>query len=216
MADQKMGLLLAGLDRSAAAADEFDDWYDTEHIPERLRIPGFLTGERWIGVDDPALSVSLYDLESAAVLRQAAFRAVSGENLSPWSKRMTGKCRPLFRFEAEQILPGDRPGPAGAGGLMMFAMNPVPEADKDFNDWYNEEHVPSLARVPGCLCARRFRILDARSDGNQRYLAVYHLESPGVCSSEPWKRAIETPWTHRIRPRTRDRLRHVLRPARRA
>ncbi len=206
-----MGLLVAGFDRSAVAADEFNDWYDTEHIPERKRVKGFVNCERWLGAEDSNISIATYDLESPAVLQSPAYRAIAGANLSPWSKRIIGKCRRICRFEAEQLTPGNRAAPPGAGGLMMFAMNVAPEAEADFNDWYNQEHVPSLAAVPGCLCARRFRILDAVSEGRQRYLAVYHLESPEVCSSDPWKKAIETPWTLRIRPHQRDRLRIVLR-----
>ena len=41
----------------------------------------------------------------------------------------------------------------GAGGLMMFAMNVMPAAEADFNAWYDQEHVPRLAAVPGCLTA---------------------------------------------------------------
>ena len=27
---------------------EFDDWHAHEHMPERLAIPGFLRGSRWV------------------------------------------------------------------------------------------------------------------------------------------------------------------------
>jgi hypothetical protein len=43
------GALIAVTDFSNVAADEFNDWYDTEHIPERQRVPGFLTLQRRIG-----------------------------------------------------------------------------------------------------------------------------------------------------------------------
>ena len=33
------GLLFASFDYSGAHEDEFHDWYDLEHIPERLRVP---------------------------------------------------------------------------------------------------------------------------------------------------------------------------------
>jgi hypothetical protein len=36
------GVLIAAMDFSNVAEDEFNDWYDTEHIPERQRVPGFL------------------------------------------------------------------------------------------------------------------------------------------------------------------------------
>jgi hypothetical protein len=37
-----MGLLVAGFDSSPVNPDEFNDWYDTEHVPERRRVPGFV------------------------------------------------------------------------------------------------------------------------------------------------------------------------------
>jgi len=49
MSDKAMGLLVAGFDYSPVAADEFNDWYDTEHVPERERVPGFMRIERWVG-----------------------------------------------------------------------------------------------------------------------------------------------------------------------
>src|SRR5262249_39233753 len=212
-----MGLLVAGFDFSAVAEDEFNDWYDTEHIPERQRVPGFVNCERWIGAENPKVAIATYDLESLAVLQSAPYRAIAGPNLSVWSKRVTGKCKRICRFEAEQTLPGNQSAPTeGAEGMLFFAMNPIREAEADFNDWYNKEHVPALGAVPGCLSARRFKIHNAASDGNHRYLALYHLASPEVCSSAAWRKAAETPWTLKIRPQTRDRLRIVLRRYRRA
>jgi len=31
--------------------DEYDDWHVHEHMPERLAIPGFQRGSRWVLVD---------------------------------------------------------------------------------------------------------------------------------------------------------------------
>ncbi len=207
-----MGLLVAGFDFSTVAEDEFNDWYDTEHVPERARTPGFINCERWIGADDPKISIATYDLETLAVLQSPAYKAIGGVNLSPWSKRVTAKCKRICRFEAEQTLPGNLAAPgSGANAMLFFAMNPTPEAEADFNAWYNEEHVPALAAVPGCLAARRFRIVTGDSAGNHRYLALYHLASVEVQVSDAWKKAASTPWTERIRPHMRDRLRIVLR-----
>ena len=206
------GILIAAFDFSGAAADEFDDWYDTEHLPERQRVPGFLSLERWIGADDPRQSVATYDLASLAVLDSPAYRAIGGDNLSPWSKRVTAKCRRLMRFEGEQILPGDRLAAAGAEGLLLIAMTPAPEIETAFNAWYDTEHVPALARVPGVLAARRFR---ARA-GSPGYAALYHLAGPEVPSGAEWRRASEaTPMPPAIRPLIGDRLRLVCRKYRR-
>jgi hypothetical protein len=201
------GLLAAGFDFRTVAEDEFNDWYDTEHIPERRRIPGFISAQRWIGAEDPKISVALYDLESPDVLTTPAYRAIAGANLSPWSKRMIGKCRRLLRFEGEQMSPhGGIPAIASAG-MLLFAMNVAPEAEQEFNAWYDEEHIPRLSAVRGCLSARRFR----STGGSPKYLALYHLAAPEVVSTKVWEAAAITPWTLKLRPRTSDRLRIVLR-----
>ena len=206
-----MGLLVAGFDYSPVEEDEFNDWYDTEHMPERVATPGFGRCERWLGADNPKISIATYDLDTLAVLKSEPYLKIGGANLSPWSKRLTAKAKRICRFEAEQLPPGNAKAPSGAGGMLLYAMNCSPEAEKDFNAWYDEEHIPRLSRVPGCLSARRFRIVTAASEGNQRYLAVYHLTGPEVCSSGAWKEAAVTPWTERMRPHFRDGLRLPLR-----
>jgi hypothetical protein len=110
------GQLIVALDFSGIAEDEFHDWFDTEHMPERERVPGFLSCRRWIGVQNPKEAVHLFDLDSLAVLESPAYRAISGDNVSIWSKRIRAKCRRLIRFEGEQMLPGDALAPEGTGG----------------------------------------------------------------------------------------------------
>ena len=204
------GLLVAAFDFSTAHTDEFHDWYDLEHIPERQAVSGFGACERWIGDEEPTFSVATYDLDSIDVLRGAAYESIAYDNLSVWSKRVTAKCRRLLRFEGTQITPGDPPPPEGAGGLLLNAMNVTPEAEDEFNAWYDEEHLPALAAVPGTLAARRFQS-GKDGEGTHRYVAIYHLESPGVTRSEAWKVAVETPWGARVRPHFRDRVRILTR-----
>ena len=204
------GTLIAAMGIGRAAEDEFHDWYDTEHLPERERVPGFLLCRRWLGADDPRVSVATYDLENAKVLQSSGYLAIGGDNLSPWSKRVTARVERLMRFEGDQILPGDQLPPADAGGLLLNAMNIAPEREAEFNEWYDKEHIPALAAVPGVLCARRFR-----GTGNRKYVALYHLEGPGVVDSAEWKTARESDWTAKLKPHFRDHLRLVLRRYRR-
>lgn len=206
------GLLVAGLDFTQVDPDEFNDWYDSEHLPERVNCPGFINAHRWLSVDNPRVSLTTYDLERFEVLREPGYLAIGYENLSPWSKRVVGKCGRVIKFEGEQAEPGDAIAPEGAGGLLMVAMNIDPAHEADFFAWYHQEHLPGLLAVPGVICGRRFW---AKVTTLQRYLALYHLESPEVVLTEAWSRMRETPWTYRIRPYTQDRLRLVLRPYRR-
>lgn len=200
------GTLIAAMNIGRAAEDEFQDWYDTEHLPERQRVPGFLACERWIGVDDRRISLATYDLESVKVLQSPGYLAIGGENLSPWSKRVTNQVDRLMRFEGDQILPGEQLPPAKAGGLLLNAMNIAPELEAEFNEWYDKEHIPALAAVPGVLAARRFR-----GTGNRKYVALYHLATPAVQESAEWKQARQSEWTSRLQPHFRDHLRLVTR-----
>jgi hypothetical protein len=204
------GLLIAAMDFSDVAADEFHDWYDTEHIPERLRVPGFINADRWIGSSNPKLSVATYDLDAVGVLHSPPYQAVGGANGSPWTKRVTGRVQHVIRLEGDQILPGDGVAPGGAGALI--SMNPVPEAEAEFNEWYDTEHLPALGAVPGVLQARRYRGQGAA----QRYLAMYHFTSHDVRETAAWKTAANTPWTEKMRPHFRDYLRLECRPYKRA
>lgn len=205
-----MGLLIAAFDFSTAAADEFHDWYDLEHIPERKAVPGFGACERWISVENPTFAAATYDLDSLAVLRSEPYKAIAYDNLSVWSKRVTAKCNRLLRFEGVQTLPGNDKAPSGAGGVLLNAMNVAPEAEAEFNAWYNEEHIPALAAVPGTLSARRFKA-DGSTGGTHRYVALYHLASPDVANSDAWKKAVDTPWSAKMRPHFRDRVRILAR-----
>src|SRR6202043_1657422 len=95
------GELIAAFDFSNVAEDEFNDWYDLEHIPERLRVPGFAGCERWIGTDNQRISVVTYELENADVLKSEAYNAIGnhgrgGDNLSVWSRRVTARINMLM------------------------------------------------------------------------------------------------------------------------
>jgi hypothetical protein len=201
------GILVAAIDFTGLAEDEFHDWYNLEHIPERQRVPGFLACDRWIGAHNPKISVASYELDNVDVLKSPAYRAIGIDNLSVWSKRVLARTEMLMRYEGEQILPRDQVAPEGAPALLVNAMSIAPEHEHEFNEWYNSEHVPALAAVPGTLCARRYR----GSGAAQRYVALYHLTSPDVPDSPAWKKAANTPWTERMRPHFRDHLRIVSR-----
>src|SRR5262244_3829277 len=188
------GILVPVVDFTGIAEDEFNDWYDFEHIPERLRVPGFLACERWISADNPRISVATYELDNADVLKSAAYNAIGnhasgGDNLSVWSKRVTARTKILMRFEGDQITPGGGAVPKDAPVLLLNAMSVAAEHEHEFNDWYDTEHIPALGAVPGTLCARRYRGAGA---AGQRSLAVYYLTSAEVPNSAAWKEAANT------------------------
>jgi hypothetical protein len=70
-------------------------------------------------------------------------------------------------------------------------------------DWYDQEHMPGLAAVPGTISAMRLVNLDARTgvnDNRPRSLACYDLTSPDVLTSSPWLAVRHTAWSDIARP----------------
>ena len=104
------GVLIAAMDFSNVDAGEFNDWYDTEHVPERQRVPGFLMLQRWIGAENPKQSVATYDLETVGVLQSPGYRAIGGENLSLAAilgmvASLSGKKPPRVRLPIAAVVP---------------------------------------------------------------------------------------------------------------
>lgn len=101
------GFLLVLMQPPANLEKEFNAWYDSEHVPERLAVPGVLTAIRFCSVSAAAPKyLAMYDLESEAVLESDAYRRVAGDNSSPWTKRVTGRTR-VYRSVGRQIYPGN-------------------------------------------------------------------------------------------------------------
>ena len=101
------GFLLVLMQPPEHIEEEFNAWYDTEHVPERLSVPGILTAIRFSSVTAAAPKyLAMYDLESEAVLESDAYKRVAGANSSPWTRRVTGKTK-VYRSVGTQIYPGN-------------------------------------------------------------------------------------------------------------
>jgi hypothetical protein len=82
----------------------------------------------------------------------------------------------------------------------------VPDMGADLNAWYNEEHLPGLASVPGTTRAQRFM----GSDGGPRYHACYDLETAETFGSPKWLAVRATDWSSRVRPAFRNTQRTMF------
>jgi hypothetical protein len=112
--------------------------------------------------------------------------------------------------------------PATSKYVFIASMDVDPEKEDLFNEVYDQEHVPSLLKVPGVIAVTRFKTEPAAvmiggearpltGEGQPTYSAVYEIEGPEVLLSEAWAAAIEEGrWPEQVRPYTSNRQ-HVLR-----
>ena len=154
-------LLMVWVEVPADIEDEFNRWYNEEHIGERLSIPGFLSAARYES-DSPGAPkhLAMYEVENIGVMTSDAYLSVRG-NPTEWTKRMSPDvvATTYIRNTYEQIFPAEvEEGTAQSGmapALQIGRMTVPPELDAEWNDWYNSVYVPNYMKVPGCICGRR-------------------------------------------------------------
>jgi hypothetical protein len=97
------GLLLVAIDVDPAHEDDFNRWYDEEHLPERLQCEGFLSARRYVALEGEPKYLALYELEDPGVLDRAAYQRLLPP--SEWMQRLTPHFPRLVRNVYSEITP---------------------------------------------------------------------------------------------------------------
>ena len=166
--DYPSGLLHVEFDYPLDGLEELHDWYNTEHIPERLSIPGFVTGRRYTAVEGAPRWLALYELDSPAVLETPEYCRYKGEDETVWTKRILLTSRPSFRRSVHELLWSESastggpkpPGPPGLFSLRVIA--PTSGASTALLD--EDSELRTLLSSPGVTRARLYRDLDAPNE----------------------------------------------------
>jgi hypothetical protein len=100
---------------------------------------------------------------------------------------------------------------ASAGTVAEFHYTVETDAadgwDEEIFRWYDTEHLPGLAAVPGCVRAQRF----LNGDGGPHSHACYDLADPKVLESGAWLAVRRSPRSDRLRPQFRNTRRTMFR-----
>ncbi len=116
------GLLFVATDVSADDDLDFNRWYDREHVEERVRIPGFLSGARYVSRANGRKYLGLYRTESLTAFTTDDYRAAF-ERQTPWSVANLGRMQdPMRRVCAVHAVTG-----FGSGSQLVVL--PLPATD---------------------------------------------------------------------------------------
>jgi hypothetical protein len=197
------GLLMVWTDIAPEHEPGFNRWYDEEHIPRLLRIPGVLSAGRYVAVRGGPKYLALYEMEDHHVMKSAAFIDDVRYQPSPDRQRVSGgQAGTNFILNLyRQIFP-TRTNPAEATmgpapALQMGRIDVPSHYEEEFNDWYNAAYIPPYLKVPGVLRARRYVAIE----GQPKYLTLYEFADTGVPDTPAWDQARNSnPWSERIRP----------------
>lgn len=113
MAAAGQGLIAIWHDIAPEGEADFLEWHNREHVPERVRIPGFLRGRRYEGVSGRPDWFTLYNVASPAVLASAAYHARLNAP-TEWTRRAVEYFSAESRSLCEVLLAGG----VGAGGIV--------------------------------------------------------------------------------------------------
>jgi hypothetical protein len=96
------GVILVSMDVDPAHEDEFNDWYNTEHIPRFLKLAGVIAARRFRALHGKPRYVALYHVENTGVYATPAWMAV---NSTPWILRLRNfqRNRTYFMFQAAVV-----------------------------------------------------------------------------------------------------------------
>ena len=96
--------------------------------------------------------------------------------------------------------------------VYMVQMDIPQHLEAEFNRIYDEDHVPTILKVPGVRSCARYRLEHSTVQTMPRYLAMYEVESAEVIDSPAWQEASDLgEWKPKIRPHTTNRQHSVFR-----
>ncbi|MEO8739161.1 MAG: hypothetical protein ABI537_05595 [Casimicrobiaceae bacterium] len=109
-----LGAVCIWHDLRPAAKEEFYQWHNREHMPERVGIPGFRIGRRYIALAGAPEYFNLYEADSAEVLGGPEY--LSRLNApSAWTRRVV----PSFLHVSRSICRVAYTSGVGQGGFML-------------------------------------------------------------------------------------------------
>jgi hypothetical protein len=112
-------------DLTPEATDEFYQWHNREHMPERVGIPGFLRGRRYIAVAGAPAYFNLYEAESAELLGGSVYLDRLNAP-TEWTRRIV----PSFRRVSRSICRVAYSEGVGQGGFMLTQRFELAPADR--------------------------------------------------------------------------------------
>ncbi|KAF5375706.1 hypothetical protein D9615_009363 [Tricholomella constricta] len=194
--------------------EEYNNWYDKEHAPARIALPGFSSAARYKALDGkPPSWLALYDTSTPEYLQSDEYKALSinapaGEK-SIISRLVTLNRRIYSRFSTLEKPGFDAAAVLPAKVVLVVGLQPASqEKEEDMNKWYAEEHLDLIAKVPGFLRARRYKLvsqieLAGKADANSPvaafpYVTLYDLETDAFLTDPALKEAVTTPWSVKV------------------
>ena len=143
------GMLIVFSEVKARDERDFNEWYNREHIDERISLPGFHRGRRYIAVRGSPKYLATYECDSAEDLATPGYLQLLA-NQTPWTQAVMARFTKFTRLTA-RVQVDLAHGVGGAVAAVRFV--PDPRSRKALVAWLNETALPKAIARPGVVGA---------------------------------------------------------------
>jgi hypothetical protein len=148
MALRGKGMLAVYTEAAPRHERDLNEWYNREHIDERVNIPGFHRARRYVAVKGGPKYLATYECDRADDLATPRYLDVLA-NQTPWSRRVIGRFTHFHRMTMRVQLDLAH----GEGGVLTTVrFVPAPPMRRPLIAWLKKALPPAIAR-PGIVGA---------------------------------------------------------------
>ncbi len=143
------GMLIVYTEVKARDERDFNEWYNREHIDERVNLPGFHRARRYVAVRGTPKYLATYECDSVGDLATPGYLALLASQ-TPWTQAVMARFTQFNRM-ALRVQVDLSHGVGGAVAAVRFV--PDPRARKALVAWLHETALPKAIARPGMLGA---------------------------------------------------------------
>lgn len=139
--NQPHGMLFVATNVGSDDEADFNQWYDHEHVEERVAITGFLSGTRYQAINAERKYLGLYETDSLEAFTSADYHAAFTRQ-TEWSvKNLQKMVNPMRRVSAVTRRHGK-----GTGSQLAVIMLPGTPDEAALTAWQQQ-----ISRTPGYI-----------------------------------------------------------------
>jgi hypothetical protein len=143
------GMLVVFSEVKARDERDFNEWYNREHIDERINLPGFHRARRYVAVRASPKYLATYECDSVGDLATSGYLQLLA-NQTQWTQAVMARFTQFHRLTLRTQVDLTH----GVGGAVACArFVPDPRERKPLVAWLQENVLPRVIARPGLLGA---------------------------------------------------------------
>lgn len=179
----------------AGQEDTYNTWYDSQYLPGLVAIPGFVTAQRFVvsetqlrpRITEPLpkylVMYSIVTNNLASVYVELNHRVKTSK--IPMSPALDKSSLISFTYKAIRptVYRKDAPRPGSQIYYQLVFTDPVPGKEAEYNEWYDNVHMPYQVAAPGFVSARRYILSDTDERQKFSYFVLYKIVTDDLAAA---------------------------------